>query len=403
MATLAGPDVLLDGLVFGYDTGDVPLAGFDNRVDKRRYFAGKPMTNFLSDGHFPNGNDMSSEAGSNATNEIVLLENPGESPYVLKQTGGPSTEYELRLTNELAASTTYVMSGWYAESLDYTGDSRMFHARANGSSGNNNSTGAGFYNQIKSKVVGGLEWKFGYQTITTPSNYNNTFHWYVGYSSTSYTGARYYTNLKMEVGTTPSPYHAGTRSSTQSLIDLKGNTNIDVDDISFNSSKGQITFDGTDDYINLGSSTALSIARNVSVFVVGKFDSLSGWSGIFGNSNGSGFIHFQLSGGTINVYLYGPGLACVSSSVVSTNQWTVLGFTFDGTTCKIFKDGVNIKEATTSSTANISACSDMGVGKVYSTDRFSDGVIPVVKVYNKTLTQNEITKNFNSIKKRFGI
>tara|TARA_B110000483_G_scaffold238105_1_gene314102 strand:- start:132 stop:1340 length:1209 start_codon:yes stop_codon:yes gene_type:complete len=166
---------------------------------------------------------------------------------------------------------------------------------------------------------------------------------------------------------------------------------------------GATTFNGTSDYINLGSSTALSIARNVSVFAVAKFDSLSGWSGIFGNSNGSAFIHFQLSGGTINVYLYGPGLPCVSSSVVSTNQWTVLGFTFDGTTCKIFKDGVNIKEATTSSTSNISSCSDMGVGKVYSTDRFSDGVIPVVKVYNTTLTQKEITNDFNAYRKRFGI
>jgi hypothetical protein len=166
---------------------------------------------------------------------------------------------------------------------------------------------------------------------------------------------------------------------------------------------GATTFNGTSDYINLGSSTPLNIARNVSVFAVGKFDSLSGWSGIFGNSNGSGFIHFQLSGGVINVYLYGPGLPSVSSSVVSTNQWTVLGFTFDGTTCKIFKDGVNIKEATTSSTSNISSCSDMGVGKVYSTDRFSDGVIPVVKVYNTTLTQKEITNDFNAYRKRFGI
>lgn len=167
--------------------------------------------------------------------------------------------------------------------------------------------------------------------------------------------------------------------------------------------KSSWTFDGTDDYINLGSSTPLNIARSMSVFAVAKFDSLSGWSGIFGNSAGSAFCHFQLSGGTINVYLYGPAIPCVSSSIVSTNQWTVLGFTFDGTTLIIYKDGVEVKRATTSSTANITGCTDMGIGKVYSSDRYSDGMIPVVKVHNRACTQTEITNDFNVYKKRFNI
>ena len=45
------------------------------------------------------------------------------------------------------------------------------------------------------------------------------------------------------------PFVNGTRSSTASLIDLKETTDIDVSNVSFDST-GQPTFDGTSDYIS---------------------------------------------------------------------------------------------------------------------------------------------------------
>ena len=246
-----GPHIKRDGLVFGYDTGRNPSSNFDHRINKRRHFRGKPTVNFFPDGHFPDGNDMESEAGSNAQNDIVLLKNPGDSRYVLRQTMGvASTEYQINLTTQLSANTTYVLSGWYAESTDYNASSRMFHCRAHSTGGSHTALGTGIYNVINTKIVNGITWRHCYATITTPSDYSNNFNWYVGYSSDSYSGARYYTNLKMEQGSYPTPYAAGTRSSTQSLIDLTKSTNIDVSNVSFDSN-GLFTFDGTDDFINL--------------------------------------------------------------------------------------------------------------------------------------------------------
>jgi len=173
----------------------------------------QPTTNFYSDGHFPNGNDMASENGSNPTNEVIMMKNPGNSDYVLKQTmGSSSTEYQINLTTELQPSTTYVLSGWYAESSGYSGNSRMFHCRAYSSGGSHIALGSGLYNVVKTKVIDGITWKYCYATITTPADYSNQFNWYVGYENSSYSGARYYTNLQMEEGNYPTPYAAGTRT-----------------------------------------------------------------------------------------------------------------------------------------------------------------------------------------------
>jgi len=48
----------------------------------------------------------------------------------------------------------------------------------------------------------------------------------------------------------------GTRSVTQGLIDRTGNTTIDLSNVSFDSN-AQMTFDGTDDYVTLGSDSIL--------------------------------------------------------------------------------------------------------------------------------------------------
>lgn len=167
-------------------------------------------TNFIQNGNFLNGQGSPNESGSNPTNEIVLLPNPGDGNYVLRSYGN-NTEYQLNLTTELVASTTYVMSGWYAKSSDYNGTDTMFHARAFSTSGNNNATGVDIGTTLYTTVVNGITWRYCYQTITTPSDYNNSFNWYLGYGTNNTTGYRYYTNLKVEKGTAPA------------LIDSSGN------------------------------------------------------------------------------------------------------------------------------------------------------------------------------------
>ena len=160
------------------------------------------ISNILTNGNFSGGGNISeyNAGGSYGTREIIALSNPTGSGYVLRMTG--AGEYELYLSTQLAASTTYVLSGWYATSSDYNGIYTMFHARAHSSSGAHSELGVGIFNVVETRYIDGLTWRFCYVTLTTPADYNY-FAWFVGYGDNNTTGYRYYAGLKICQGILP--------------------------------------------------------------------------------------------------------------------------------------------------------------------------------------------------------
>jgi hypothetical protein len=102
MGISSGPSIITDGLILSLD----PYS-----IKNSDVFA----TNLFTNSSFAGGSGMPQESGSNPTNDIVLLSNPGGSSYVLRQSAGtPYTEYQLNLSSQMVSSTTYSMSGWYA-------------------------------------------------------------------------------------------------------------------------------------------------------------------------------------------------------------------------------------------------------------------------------------------------
>ena len=396
----SGPKTNNSGLVWGYDIGFGSNHNFDHRVFPRRHSRGKPTTNFYSDGHFPGGNGMSSEDGSNPTNTIVELANPGLSKYVLQQTmGSASTEYQINLTTELASSTTYCLSGWYAESSDYDGSERMFHCRAYSSGGSHQALGAGLYNVIETKIVNGITWRYCYATITTPSDYNNSFNWYVGYNSDSYNGARYYTNLKMEVGSIPTPYIDGIRTNTQSLINLaKGGSDINVGNASFHPTLGYLTFDGTDDSIGTGMFSGRNPSTNpFTVEAVVKADGANGmmWVDVDGNGSNQRFYSSLNTSTRSNFGIQGSPW---SSGTPIDYFWHHQVIVMDGSTARAYDNGTQIHtKSYTSYTLN----SGIRVGSRSGSSYFWSGDIPVFKIYNRALSPREVAENYRAYKSRF--
>ena len=169
MSSFIGTNIVDDGLVFHYDMKNT-----------HKSWKGKPTTSFFTNGHFQGGNKIPQESGSNAQNDIILKPNPGDSAWCLKQTMGvQATEYEIQVTG-LQPSTTYVLSGWYAQDPDYTGDSRMFHSRFISASGAHNSLGSGIGTKIGDSVfIDGLDWSYRYETLTTPADATGAGYWYV--------------------------------------------------------------------------------------------------------------------------------------------------------------------------------------------------------------------------------
>jgi hypothetical protein len=397
MAGRVAPYVDNTGLVFAYDQSNII-----------RSYLGKPAINFYTNGDFTGGTGVTQEGGSNATNTVVQLENPGNSPYVLRQNGN-YTEYQINLTSQLSSSTTYVMSGWYAESPEYNGNSMMFHSRAFSASGNHVALDVGLYNVVTTKVVGGLTWKYCYATITTPSDYNNDFNWYLGYGQPSHTGYRYYTNLQMEVGSTPSQFVDGTRSVTQGLKDLTGKSTIDLSNVSFDSN-AQMTFDGTNDSLVVGNNSTLK-NNNTSIEFIIKY---------LNTPNGD-IIQFGVGSGTYAQYYYraysgysfwnwypvgtGYGEIAIPNAALPLNKFhhIVMTGTPEGYV-QFYINGIIQSGATRTANSQPATWTpaDLTVGG-FSWDGYSNSEIPYVKIYNRVLSASEIQQNFNAVRGRYGI
>ena len=366
-----------------------------------------PTVNFFSDGHFPDGNDMVSENGSNATNTIINYPgNPGASDFVLEQRKGVnSTEYQLNLTNELSSNKTYVLSGWYAESADYEGPNRMFHCRAFSSSGGHVALGVGIGTTIQTVVIGGITWKYVFTTITFPSDYSNNFNWYVGYDNSTYSGARYYTNLQMEEGTYPTPYLPGTggsatRSQNTTWSDLSGNNN----DATLASAVGMdpggwITFNGTQ---TTAYQVAVPIDRTelgdkASVEAIFRYDGASGdgYRPIIGGNDPGAGTEFFLGKNTGNTNFGVQDGNYAGSFVTNYNvfdgEWHHMMYTYSSGEGKLYLDGI-LRSTGTFTKAN--GAEQIYIGAEVQEGYWWNGAISLVRYYNDALIASQVSGNY---------
>ena len=202
--------------------------------------------------------------------------------------------------------------------------------------------------------------------------------------------------------------YPGSGTAWNDLSFKKNNTTLENSPVYSSDKEGVFEMDGTDTYVDAAASQSVySLTRYISVFATVKLNNVSGFNGIFGQfTGGNGMVHFQTSGTTFGVYVYGPNLSTSSSGITLTaDTWMNLGFTFDGTTAKMFLNGLKVGTATTSSTANIGTASpaDIAWGRCFSASRHFDGDFAEGKVYNRGLTEAEALQNFNGIRSRFGI
>lgn len=170
---------------------------------------------------------------------------------------------------------------------------------------------------------------------------------------------------------------------------------------------GSFLFDNFDDYVSLGASSQFSITNQMSVFSWVKIDSFTSWDGIFGTYSGGDFVHFQLSSGRINIYVYGPsaGYASLDSGYdqLTAGEWSNVGFTFGSSVLTVYLNGVAMPTTVTGSTANVSSTTEVSIGRAYSGDRDLGGYVATTDVYNRALSSAEVVQNYNTIKGRFGL
>ena len=418
-----GPNTVKDGLVFGYDTG----YGVADNSTATRFYPGKPATNLITSGlpgYFGSGGETLYQKTLNGftSNSGVFQRNFVNNPNTGNNAGlyknfntaalNSSTGY-IQVSFDFYMITPYVRSGQAGtglngylrvQSTDGTFDNYGWDSRYSNGSGddwNNNSAYVGQWQKVSLFV--------DLRDDKTPSAIN-AMYIYVDFATQ---GEGIYTNFIITehatIPVSPVLYTETSRSSTASLIDLKRTTNIDVSNVSFDST-GQPTFDNTDDRITMPNSSVFNHTSELSI---------EAWVKFVGNNNDfifeKGNVNTQYSlfshGSDIVFRTWHAGdsgyqsLAPSKTTAGITNgQWHHIVGSWDGSTKRIYVDGVD-KASVSKSGALTTNSNGAAIGSFGGTSSgyYFGGDIAIVKIYDKGLSATEIKQNFNAYKNRFDI
>ena len=395
----------------GPETSELNLQLALDLSNARKNSTANIFGNLIQNGNFSGGSGSSQESGSVATNTIIQFDNPGDSPYVLRQNGN-FAEYQINISSGISSSTTYVMSGWYAKSADYADSDTMFYAAAYSLSGNNVSTpNTGIGTLIYSTVINNITWEYRYQTITTPSDSNGNISWFVGYGVNNTSGYRYYTNLKLEEGTYPKLYNLITSGNT-------GNGKCE-NSPSFGSTYGGfLTFDGTDDWVDCPLNLTGSGSWTMETwFRVNGSPSNPSFMNVIVDTCPSGstanMIHVDYGGnygGSQNQLVYssrpaGGSYTHLTGPVLSQSVWyhvcVCRNYSLSGGSTQLYVNGVlnNVYNGNIST----GSTSPVRIGRWTDGTTYARVSVGMVKIYNRFLPAEEVQQNFNATRGRFGI
>ena len=183
-------------------------------------------------------------------------------------------------------------------------------------------------------------------------------------------------------------------------------------------SGGSIVFDGVDDYINnIGATSAFTFIQNTAIFTIDVWvkPNLLGTAMYFmGNNDGTttakGFYLGKLANNLLWLAITRgvPGQLVLSFQPVNfftDTNWVNITITCDGTTAIAYKNGTQFTTTTSISTLSTgNSQKSLALGRIndFNTS-YWNGNISITRIYNRPLSQTEITQNFNAQKSRFGL
>ena len=178
-------------------------------------------------------------------------------------------------------------------------------------------------------------------------------------------------------------------------------------------SSGIMTFDGINDYVDCGLSN-ISLPTNITLSAWINQSTLSGYKNIITkeDSTGTGMDYGLTTSPNGNLYFWFHNgsykIHETSTGVINnTNQWYNVVSVFDDVNniVKMYVNGVEIynQSETTSLLAHVNSKLFIGWRNSFLNGQPFYGNISNTQIYNRALSQSEITQNFNATKSRFGL
>lgn len=368
MALGSAPSIVRDGLVMHYDMAS-PLS-----------FRGAPTTN-----HVTNASTMANFSNYGSGPVSTFITEFGTTGWRMNSAGSWNGCLQ---TISVPSTGIYTFSAWYR----YWG----------GSANNNGATcyvsgwgGSDSAATIDKSKIG--QW----QRISITLNCSSTSMtlYLISYGGTNGADNSTWdvTMPQVEAGSIATTFVNGSRSSTQSIVDLTGNYTFTPTNLTYNSDN-TFNFNGSS-WVDLNSA---SIITGTNPFTVESFYTTTGTTAdeIFGNygaGNTSSTLWISGRYGVfINGSVYFPG------APIGAGTYHLAATRNSSGNVILYLNGVQVNSGTLSASIPVGQNFRIGADVNGGAEPFT-GKIHFVKVYNRVLSAVEVEQNFDAMRGRFGI
>ncbi len=421
MATSYSPKIITDGLAFMYDTNDSksyrgePTINYihgENAVPKDSYSTYSATSSGTYNDKHPNAIIAYNAAGSQLSGYYNSGVGDATNTYHAHWQYDPILKKPVVVMNDLVSGQWKAkwmgtgLGSWNSQGKSH-GDTYTIswlqwvdHLSKNAKAGlyvYNTSGSRGFYdgqaNSASSYNTKLRTWQRVYQTYTTHSSrdLSQTLASIYMYGHYNVRGTVKVADVQFTWGSHAAQFSSTyERTATQGLIDRTGTSTIDISNVSFNSN-AQMTFDGTDDYLDCGDIGISSSKVTFAAWI--KFSGSSTEHIIDASGNA---CHLSILSGN-KPYFYNGSTYHTGADTITNGVWYYLtGVQSD--TNDIYINGVLSNSI--NSNVNISV-STVNIGRWQNGGRYFNGDIASAQIYNRALTAAEVLQNYNATKGRF--
>ena len=297
------------------------------------------------------------------------------------------------LSNTILSAQTVTVSSTASGNTIYQGTTVTFTANTTGFT---NPT----YQWYKNNVVIPLATLTTYQTNSLNNNDQIKVLVYEG----ALEGNLINTGLTLNLDAGNASSYPGTGNTWTDLIGTLTGTLYNFSSSSYSSdNKGVLEFDGSDDYVSLPSGVYFNGDFTIQSWIYPTL--IQNWSRILDFGNGAGGHNVLLAesyGMSGFPGMYVEGAQYQANALLPTGQWSQLVATLSGTTATIYLNGTNIGYTNLNVSQNIIINNNyIGKSNLGGGDPNFKGKMSNLQIYNRALSNSEITTNYNSLYPRF--
>jgi len=162
-------------------------------------------------------------------------------------------------------------------------------------------------------------------------------------------------------------------------------------------------FDGTNDYVRIADSPSLDITHEITITMWVRPVSIVSYSRLIEKTDWWGPYEVEFEGETLKPRFHILGQGHTANNALSLGEWSFLACTYNGTNKRIFING--LLDLDVSATGEL-ATDDNPVtiaGSLPHASAFFNGIIDEVKIYNRSLSADEVWAEYTRTSASFAI